>query len=207
MSGGQDIGVCETVQEGRSDLSSIASTAGRLQQLGTSEEGLSASGRRALGIDPDNGERGGGGVSGEDEDRGGEGDYKKRGALAEFPNGWIKEKFGMRKFRLRGLGQSEYRSPVGSADLRRDAMAAPEWEAEVGRNGGSGRPCSLEQKARRTPYAGRGLLNPAISTRSRGRIAYSTQQSRTEIELADLPLASPRRQKLIFSQLLTVTAR
>jgi len=29
--------------------------------------------------------------------------YKKRGAVAEFPNGWIKEKLGMRKFRLRGL--------------------------------------------------------------------------------------------------------
>ena len=28
--------------------------------------------------------------------------YRRRGAVAEFPNGWIKEKFGMRKFRLRG---------------------------------------------------------------------------------------------------------
>jgi transposase len=31
--------------------------------------------------------------------------YKKRGAVAEFPNSWIKEKFGIRKFRLRGLAK------------------------------------------------------------------------------------------------------
>jgi transposase len=29
--------------------------------------------------------------------------YKHRGPVAEFPNAWIKEKFGMRQFRLRGL--------------------------------------------------------------------------------------------------------
>ena len=29
--------------------------------------------------------------------------YKKRGAIAEFPHLWIKEKFGMRRFSLRGL--------------------------------------------------------------------------------------------------------
>ena len=29
--------------------------------------------------------------------------YKKRGPVAEFPNAWIKEKFGLRKFRLRGM--------------------------------------------------------------------------------------------------------
>lgn len=29
--------------------------------------------------------------------------YRQRGAAAEFPNAWIKEKLGMRKFRLRGL--------------------------------------------------------------------------------------------------------
>jgi transposase len=32
--------------------------------------------------------------------------YKKRGGLAEFPNCWIKEKLGMRKFRLRGLAKA-----------------------------------------------------------------------------------------------------
>jgi transposase len=29
--------------------------------------------------------------------------YKQRSAVAEFPNAWIKEKFGLRQFRLRGL--------------------------------------------------------------------------------------------------------
>jgi transposase len=29
--------------------------------------------------------------------------YKQRSQVAEFPNAWIKEKFGLRKFRLRGL--------------------------------------------------------------------------------------------------------
>jgi hypothetical protein len=29
--------------------------------------------------------------------------YKQRSQIAEFPNAWIKEKFGLRKFRLRGL--------------------------------------------------------------------------------------------------------
>jgi transposase len=32
--------------------------------------------------------------------------YKKRGAVAEFPNAWIKEKLGIRKFRLRGLAKA-----------------------------------------------------------------------------------------------------
>jgi hypothetical protein len=29
--------------------------------------------------------------------------YKQRGPVAEFPNAWIKEKLGLRKFRVRGL--------------------------------------------------------------------------------------------------------
>ena len=29
--------------------------------------------------------------------------YRQRGAVAEFPNAWIKEKLGLRQFRLRGL--------------------------------------------------------------------------------------------------------
>jgi transposase len=32
--------------------------------------------------------------------------YKRRGAVAEFPNAYLKEKFGMRKFRLRGLAKA-----------------------------------------------------------------------------------------------------
>jgi hypothetical protein len=29
--------------------------------------------------------------------------YKRRGAIAEFPHAWIKEKIGLRQFHLRGL--------------------------------------------------------------------------------------------------------
>ena len=29
--------------------------------------------------------------------------YRKRGEVAEFPNAWIKEKLGLRKFRVRGV--------------------------------------------------------------------------------------------------------
>jgi hypothetical protein len=31
--------------------------------------------------------------------------YRQRGAIAEFPNAWIKEKLGLRQFRLRGLAK------------------------------------------------------------------------------------------------------
>ena len=29
--------------------------------------------------------------------------YRQRGAIAEFPNAWIKEKLGLRQFHVRGL--------------------------------------------------------------------------------------------------------
>ena len=29
--------------------------------------------------------------------------YRERGAIAEFPNAWIKEKLGLRRFHVRGL--------------------------------------------------------------------------------------------------------
>ena len=31
--------------------------------------------------------------------------YRQRGAVAEFPNAWIKAKMGLRQFHLRGLGK------------------------------------------------------------------------------------------------------
>jgi hypothetical protein len=34
------------------------------------------------------------------------GRYQKRGPIAEFPNAWIKEKLGLRKFRVRGLARA-----------------------------------------------------------------------------------------------------
>ena len=33
--------------------------------------------------------------------------YRRRGEVAEFPNAWIKEKLGLRKFRMRGLVKAE----------------------------------------------------------------------------------------------------
>ena len=32
--------------------------------------------------------------------------YRRRGEVAEFPNAWIKEKLGLRKFRVRGLAKA-----------------------------------------------------------------------------------------------------
>jgi IS5 family transposase len=32
--------------------------------------------------------------------------YRKRGAVAEFPNAWIKDKLELRKFRVRGLAKA-----------------------------------------------------------------------------------------------------
>ena len=32
--------------------------------------------------------------------------YRTRAEVAEFPNAWIKEKFGLRRFRLRGLAKT-----------------------------------------------------------------------------------------------------
>ena len=31
--------------------------------------------------------------------------YRKRSEVAEFPNAWIKEKLGLRRFRLRGIAK------------------------------------------------------------------------------------------------------
>ena len=31
--------------------------------------------------------------------------YRQRAAVAEFPNAWIKQKLGLRRFRLRGLAK------------------------------------------------------------------------------------------------------
>ncbi len=33
--------------------------------------------------------------------------YRQRGPVAEFPHAWIKEKIGLRKFRVRGLRKAE----------------------------------------------------------------------------------------------------
>ena len=49
--------------------------------------------------------------------------YRKRGATAEFPFSWIKEKLGIRKFRLRGLAKANTEALWGV--LTYDAM---QWE-------------------------------------------------------------------------------
>ena len=40
--------------------------------------------------------------------------YKKRGPVAEFPNAWIKEKLGIRKFRLRGMAKAKTEAMWGA---------------------------------------------------------------------------------------------
>jgi transposase len=39
--------------------------------------------------------------------------YRKRGTVAEFPFSWIKEKFGLRKFRLRGMAKATAEALLG----------------------------------------------------------------------------------------------
>lgn len=46
--------------------------------------------------------------------------YRQRGAVAEFPNCWIKEKLGVRKFRLRGKAKAT--TEAWWAVLRYDVM-------------------------------------------------------------------------------------
>ena len=59
--------------------------------------------------------------------------YRKRGEVAEFPNAWIKEKSGLRKFRLRGLTKAGIEAVWACLSynvmqwirLRRSGSAAP----------------------------------------------------------------------------------
>ena len=59
--------------------------------------------------------------------------YRKRGPVAEFPNAWIKEKIGLRKFSLRGLAKAgieltwaclSYNAMVWMRECWRSATAA-----------------------------------------------------------------------------------
>ena len=51
--------------------------------------------------------------------------YKKRGAVAEFAKLWIKEKFGLRQFSVRGL-ESADRGGMGEHDIQHPAMDSAE---------------------------------------------------------------------------------
>ena len=44
--------------------------------------------------------------------------YKKRAEVAEFPNAWIKDKFGLRQFHLRGTHQGGDGGPLGLPHLQ-----------------------------------------------------------------------------------------
>ena len=50
--------------------------------------------------------------------------YKQRGPIAEFPNAWIKERIGLRKFRLRGLVKAGTEALWGCLTYLRDAVEA-----------------------------------------------------------------------------------
>jgi len=54
--------------------------------------------------------------------------YRKRGQVAEFPNAWIKEKLGLRKFRTR-FGEGRKRTVVGLPDVQHHAVGAADLAA------------------------------------------------------------------------------
>ena len=47
---------------------------------------------------------------------------RQRGPVAEFPNAWIKEKPGLRKFRVRGNAEGGRGTGLGMPDLQRNAV-------------------------------------------------------------------------------------
>ncbi len=59
--------------------------------------------------------------------------YWQRGPVAEFPNAWIKEKLGLRKFRVRGAGEGGDGVDLGVPRLQCDAVVP----ADVAGRGGS----------------------------------------------------------------------
>jgi hypothetical protein len=56
--------------------------------------------------------------------------YRRRGGVAEFPNAWIKEKLGVRKFRVRGVVKGRDRVAMGLPDVQHHAMGAVELAAD-----------------------------------------------------------------------------
>ena len=53
--------------------------------------------------------------------------YKKRGAVAEFPNAWIKDKLGIRKFRLRGMAKATTEALWGALTYNVPQWARLSW--------------------------------------------------------------------------------
>ena len=57
--------------------------------------------------------------------------YKTRSQVAEFPNLWIKTKFGLRQFSVRGITKVRTEFSVDRPHLQYPAMESPQMEAEV----------------------------------------------------------------------------
>jgi transposase len=57
--------------------------------------------------------------------------YKKRGPVAEFPNAWIKEKLGMRKFRLRGMAKATTEALWGAFTYNAQQWIRLSWRPKL----------------------------------------------------------------------------
>jgi transposase len=56
--------------------------------------------------------------------------YKKRGPVAEFPNAWIKDKLGIRKFRLRGMAKAATEALWGAFTYNVQQWIRLSWRPE-----------------------------------------------------------------------------
>jgi transposase len=57
--------------------------------------------------------------------------YKKRGPVAEFPNAWIKDKLGIRKFRLRGMAKATTEAMWGAFTYNVQQWIRLSWRPKV----------------------------------------------------------------------------
>lgn len=57
--------------------------------------------------------------------------YKKRGQVAEFPNAWIKDKLGIRKFRLRGMAKATTEALWGALTYNVQQWIRLSWRPQL----------------------------------------------------------------------------
>jgi transposase len=57
--------------------------------------------------------------------------YKKRGPVAEFPNAWIKDKLGIRKFRLRGMAKAKTEALWGAFTYNAQQWIRLSWRPKL----------------------------------------------------------------------------
>jgi Transposase DDE domain len=57
--------------------------------------------------------------------------YKKRGPVAEFPNAWIKDKLGIRKFRLRGMAKATTEAMWGALTYNVQQWIRLSWRPKL----------------------------------------------------------------------------